>query len=376
MLTWVEVDLGTIKKNISAIKKYLGPKVLLAAVVKSNAYGHGLVEVAKTASQVGVEFLCVDNVAEATAVSNQLPASSKILILGGVESEDLDWVIKNDIRFGLFNLESIPEIERSSKKWKIKAKIHLKVDTGMHRLGFDENEAIEAVKNINKCYKNIEIEGIWSHFADSGSRENKKYTLEQIKKFNEVIKAVEKEGIKIKYKHLGNSAGAINYPEARFNLVRTGIIIYGIFPSEFIKKKYQKKLKLERALSFKTKIVALRDLPKGERIGYGLSCWLKKNSKIAVLPVGYKDGYGRSLSNKGGVIIKGRRCPIVGRICMRMTMIDVSKVINVKLGDEVILLGGDSRARIEADEVAKKMETIPYEVMARISESVPRIYKN
>ncbi|TSC91272.1 MAG: alanine racemase [Candidatus Berkelbacteria bacterium Licking1014_96] len=367
--------MGVIKKNIMAIKKYIGPEVLLAAVIKSNAYGHGIIEVVRAVSQVGVEFLCVDNVAEATAISKQFPASSKILILGGVESEDLDWVIKNNVRLALFNSSHPRTFERSSQRCGRRAKVHIKIDTGMHRLGIDANEAVEVITKINNNYKNIEIEGIWSHFADSGSRENKKYTQEQIKKFSNIVDQIEKDGIQIKYKHLCNSAGAINYPEARFNLVRTGIIIYGIFPSEYIKKKYQKKINVKPALSFKTKIVSLRDLPKGERIGYGLAYRLKKNSKIAVLPVGYKDGYGRSLSNIGEVIVRGRRCPIVGRICMRMMMVDVSSVSRVKLNDEVILLGGDGRVRIEADEVAEKMDTIPYEILARIAESVPRIYK-
>ena len=349
-------------------------------MVKSNAYGHGLVEVARAASQVGVEFICVDNIAEAQQLVNskQLTINNRpgILILGGIESEDLDWVVKNNIRLGLFNQEFIPKIERSSQKWNVKAKVHLKIDTGMHRLGIDAGDAVEVITKINNNYKNIEIEGVWSHFADSGSRENKKYTDEQIKKFVRIIDEVEKEGIKIKYKHLCNSSGMISLPEAHFNLVRPGILIYGIFPSEFIKRNYQRKLKLKSSMSFKTRIIGLSDLPRGERIGYGLTCKLRQRSKIAVLAVGYKDGYGRNLSNKGEVIIRGCRCPVVGRICMRMTMVDVSKVKKVKLGDEATLLGGNNRAKIEADEVAEKMDTISYEVVARIAESVPRVYKN
>lgn len=376
MLTWVEVDSKAIRSNIKEIKKFFGPKIALAAVIKSNAYGHGLVEVARAAAETGVEFLCVDNVAEATAISNQFPAASKILILGGVESGDLDWIIKNDIHLGLFNLKFVPKIERSSQKWRRKAKVHLKIDTGMHRLGFDANKAVDAIMFITKRYKWIKIEGIWSHFADSGRRENKKYTLKQIKKFVSVIDELESRGINVKYKHLANSAGAIEHPEARFNLVRAGIIIYGVFPSEFIKRKFENKLRLRPVMSFKTKIISLRDLARGERIGYGLTFRLKRNSKIAVIPVGYKDGYGRSLSSKGEVIIKGRRFPVIGRICMRMTMVDVSRIKNVKLDDEVILLGGKNNVRIEADEVAEKMGTIPYEVLARISESVPRVYKH
>jgi alanine racemase len=375
MLTWVEVDLGAVKNNIKQIKKFIGPNVGVAAVIKSNAYGHGLIEVAKAAVEAGAEFLCVDNIYEAKD-AKRVVQSAKILILGGVESEDLPWVIKNNIRFGIYDLTFADKVEKAALKLKRKACVHIKIDTGMHRLGFDCDSAVESIKNINTHYKNIEIEGLWSHFADSGSRENKKYTDEQIKKFVRIIDEVEKEGIKIEYKHLCNSSGMISLPEARFNLVRTGIIIYGIFPSEYSKKQYQKKLKLRPAMSFKTRIVSLRELKKGERIGYGLTYRLKKDSQIAVLAVGYKDGYGRNLSNRGEVIIQNYRCPAVGRICMRMMMADVSSLKGVKLDEEAVLLGGDGRAKIEADEVAKKMDTIPYEIVVRIAESVPRVYKN
>lgn len=367
-----------IKDNLKQIKKYIGPDVGVAAVVKSNAYGHGIVAVAKAAVEAGVEFLCVDNVQEAKQICN-LPKSYKlkanVLILGGVESEDLPWVIKNNVRLALFNSSQSITFERSSQRCGKKAKVHIKVDTGMHRLGIEAAEAVKVITKINNNCKNIAIEGIWSHFADSGSQENKKYTLAQIKKFKGVVDGVEKEGIKIKYKHLCNSSGLIFLPEACFNLVRAGILLYGIFPSQDLKKQFQKKLNLKPAMSFKTKIISLRKIKKGESIGYGLAYRLKKNSKIAVLAVGYKDGYGRDLSSRGEVIIKNKKCPVVGRICMRMMMVDVSQLKDVKLGEEVVLLGGRGRAKIEVDEMAEKMETIPYEVVARIAESVPRIYK-
>lgn len=392
MLTWLEVDLGAIRNNINQIKKYIEPQVGLAAVVKSNAYGHGLVEVAKAVSQVGVEFLCVDNVSEAKALqattypdakigiphraAHRDKLQPKILILGGVESEDLPWVIKNGIRFGVYDLSFAKKAEKIAKKLRKKALVHIKVDTGMHRLGFDAKEAIDSIIKINRYYKKLEMEGIWSHFADSGSEKNKKYTLSQIEKFKNIINGLEDQMIDFKYKHLCNSSGLITLPEAHFNLVRAGVLIYGIFPSELINRKYNHLLKLKPALNFKTRVISIRHLFRGERIGYGLTHKLKKNSKVAVLAVGYKDGYGRDLSDKGEVIIKKNRCKVLGRICMRMMMVDVSSVANIKLDDEVILLGSRTRARIEAPEVAQKMDTIPYEVVARISESVPRIYKN
>lgn len=377
MLTWVEVDLGAIKKNIERIKKYIGPKVDIAAVIKSNAYGHGLIEIAQVVSKTGVKFLCVDNIFEARAIKNSpYQLKPNILILGGVESEDLPWVIRNNIHFGIYDLVFAKKAQNLAKKLKRKGKAHIKIDTGMHRLGFNIEDAIDSIIEIQKNYHHIEIEGLWSHFADSGSERSEKYTLGQIQKFSELIERLKRNRIKIRYEHLCNSSGVVAFPEAYFNLVRPGILIYGIFPSDYIKKNYQRRLKIEPALNFKTRIVALRDLPKGERIGYGLTHRLKKNSKIAVLPVGYKDGYGRDLSNKGEVIIKNIKCRVLGRICMRMMMVDVSSVRGVKLDDEVILLGGDGHAKIEADEVAEKMDTIPYEVLSRISESVPRTYKN
>jgi alanine racemase len=376
MLTWIEVDLRAIKNNLKKIQRALPPKTKVAAVIKSNAYGHGLEEVARAAKMSGVRFFCVDNFDEAVRCKNSLKSrKSSILILGGIENGDLRSAIKNNFRIGVYDFSYARKLDKAARNVRSKAMIHIKIDTGMHRLGLNPDEAIAEIKRIKRL-KNVEVEGLWSHFADSGNEGSSPYTAAQLDKFGQIIKKLEKEGIGMDLKHLCNSAGILTTPKAHFDIVRSGIMIYGIYPSFELKNKFAKKLALKPAMTFRSKIICLRDLKKGERIGYGLTHRTKKKSRIAVLAVGYKDGYGRSLSNKGEVLIGGVKCSVVGRICMRMTMVDVSKVKGAKLGMEAVLLGGNGRVRIEADEVAKKMGTIPYEVLARISESVPRVYKN
>ena len=382
MLTWCEIDLAAVRHNVKELKKLIGPKVKLAAVVKSNTYGHGIFEFSKACANAGADFLCVDNIAEALAISEiKLPK----LIFGGVESADFPEVIKKDFRILIYSLNHATKLSRQAEQMGKSAKVFLKIDTGMHRLGVRPEEAVKLAKELNSL-ENIELEGVFSHFASSGEEEFRDYTLEQLSIFKECLAKIEKAGIKIPIACLCNTAGALLYPEARFQMVRAGLALTGIMPSGYVAEKLRGKMSLKPALSFYTKIIELKDIKKGERVGYGLTFQTEKKMKIAVLPVGYKDGYGRSLSNVGEVLLRGKRCKVIGRICMRMTMIDVSKIkdinphtksfgVGVKLGEKVTLIGKDDRDKIEAVELAEKMGTIPYEVLSRISESVPRIYK-
>lgn len=374
MLSWCEIDLASLRHNLREIKKLIGPKVKLAAVVKSNAYGHGLSQVSRACAEAGADFLCVDNISEGLLTTKSIRNYEiPILILGGVESVDFPEVIRNNFRMLIYNLRHAQKLNRAAKKEGRTAKIFLKIDTGMHRLGVRPEEATKLAKELSRL-KNLELEGVFSHFASSGEKEFRDFTLKQIAIFEKCLAEIKKSGIKIPIACLCNTAGALLYPKARFQMVRSGLAISGIMPSSWAAKKLEGKMDLKPALSFYTKIIDLKEIEKGERVGYGLTFEAKKKIKIAVLPVGYKDGYGRSLSNVGEVLVRGERCRVIGRICMRMTIIDVSKIKNVRLGEKVVLIGEQGRDRIEAVEVAEKMGTIPYEVLSRISESVPRIY--
>jgi len=390
MLTFCEIDLAAIRHNLRQIKKFLDSEVKLAAVIKSDAYGHGLFEVAKAVSEAGAHFLCVDNLSEGTVAHKAIKSLGSslrevensysgnkppILILGGVESKDFEEVVKKDFRIGIYNLNHAKELNKAAEKLNKTANIFLKIDTGMHRLGIEPGEALNFAKELSKL-GGINLEGVWSHFADSGSPDSEEYTLAQLEKFKNLKTEFKVMGIHSPIWCLANSAGAILYPQARLDMVRVGIVLYGVWPSKYVQRKIAAKVDLKPALSFKTKIVQVKEIEKGAKVGYGLTYEAKRKMRIAIVPVGYKDGYGRHLSNKGEVLVKGIRCPVRGRICMRMTIIDVSKIREIKSGEQVVLLGKQKNDRIEASELAEKMGTIPYEVLARISESVPRIYKS
>jgi alanine racemase len=366
-LAWLEIDLGAIKNNVLEIKKIIGSSVSLIAVVKSHAYGHGLVAVSKMALRAGASWLAVFNLEEGLKL-REAGVRSPILILGFVENKNLPEVIKNNISLTLYDISIAKALSNLASKFSKKAKVHLKIDTGMHRLGVLSDNATDFVRKI-KNFKGLEIEGIFSHFAEST---DKKYSLCQLEKFKNVLDGLKKEKITPKIIHMANSAGTLTIKEARFNAVRCGLAMYGLSP--FLPNS-------QPALSFKAKIIQIKDLKKGDYVGYQKTYQAKKPIKIAVLGVGYADGYDRGLSNKGEVLVKGIRCPVIGRICMNQTIINLKSRApreawssNLKVGDTVTLIGKDGSDRIEVAEIAEKLNTIPHEVVSRIPENVPRIY--
>lgn len=367
MLKWIEVDLGKIRENVKEINKMLQPEVGLLAIVKSDAYGHGADKISQEV-EPQVELFGVDNISEARRL--QETVVKPILVLGGWDGKDLEKSLRQ-VRLPIYSQDSLI----NALEFKKRLKVHLKVDTGMHRLGLKPGQAIKVAKRINRA-SYLELEGVWSHFAQSGNELGRNYSQKQLSEFKQIKKDLEKKEIIPKYFHLANSSGILNYPQSQFNLVRSGMMLYGYWPSEEIRQKFKTKYVLKPALTFKTKIIQLREMRKGERIGYGLTYQMKKEGQIAVLPVGYKDGYARHLSNKGEVLVKGQKCPIVGRICMRMTMVDVSKVSNLSTGDEVILIGEGKTGKIGASQLADQIRTTPYEILSRLDNNIERIYLN
>jgi alanine racemase len=360
MLKYIKIDKKALIENVLKIKGWLKDEIGLMAIVKSNAYGHGAVEVGRLIADQ-VSFLGVDDFFEAEEL--RIAGISKpILILGAVEPDYLEEVNRLDISVPIYSEESL----RALIKTNLKIKVHLKVDTGMHRLGIKPGQATSFAKKIVKS--NLVFEGLWSHFADSGDKQSDSYSKKQINNFKKVVKKLSK--LNPKYIHLSNSSAIVRFPEAHFNLVRSGMMIYGFLPSEA-----STDLNLKPVLEFKSKIIQIRNLNKGQFIGYGLTYRLKKRSKIAVVPVGYKDGYARSLSNKGQVLVGGQRCKVVGRICMRMMMIDVSGLTNVKPGQEVALIGSQLSGRIDADELGEQIGTTKYEILSRLDKQITRIYE-
>lgn len=370
--SWVEISRSALVNNLRLYRIIIGKKTKIMAIVKSNAYGHGMAEVAK-AVEKKVDWFGVVNVDEALALrKNEI--KKPILVLSYYDKKKIKEAIRKNISLVVYDLAQAKEISWVAKKIRKQAKIHLKVDTGASRLGVLSNKFVQFARAIRKI-PNLSIEGIFSHFA--ASEENQKYTEKQLEKFNRLQDELEKLGIKIPLKHFACSAATLVKKESHFNLVRLGLSLYGLWPSPETKKMILKKypwFQLKPALAWKTKVIQVKELPKNTYVGYGCTYRTKKKTKIAILPVGYFEGYDRHLGNQGEVIIRGKKCGVIGRICMNLTIVDVTGVKQVKAGDEAVLLGRVGRLEVTADDLARKVGTINYEIVTRIDPNLERRY--
>lgn len=368
MLTWAEIDLNAISYNLRQIKSLIEPKgVGIMAVVKDNAYGHGAVEVAKVASGIPVSMIGVATVEEAIEL-RQAGINLPILIFCCILPEYAEEIVKNEIIQTVSGLEICQELSKLADRYGKQVKVHVKVDTGMGRIGICYDKAVQLIEQILNLPL-IKIDGIFTHFAVAETDEG--FTGLQIERFKSVISTLEEKGINIPFKHTANSAGILGFPESYFNMVRPGISIYGLYPSPVMPRVVE----LKPALSLKTRVVYLKEIPTGWSVSYGRTYTAKNPTKVATLAIGYGKGYGRKLSNKGEVLIRGVRASIIGTICMDQCLCDVTHIPDVTVGDEVVLIGKQGDQEITADEVAEKAETISYEILCGISESVPRVYR-
>lgn len=367
---WAEINLNNLENNIREIKNKVGDKEIIATV-KANAYGHGAVDVAPVLLENGATRLAVAVITEALEL-RRAKISAPIIILGYTPLDFSKEIITNDIEQTVYNYEYAKNLSDEAIKLNSKAKIHIALDTGMGRIGFLPNE--ESIEEIKKIFKlpGIKVEGIFTHFATSDEAD-KEYSMMQYEKFKYVCNAIEETGIKIPLKHVSNSAAIIDLEETYLDAVRPGIILYGYYPSEEVKKEL---IKIKPVLTLKAKIANLKTLHKDMYISYGRTFKTERESKIGTLPIGYADGYSRSLTGKGKILINGKLAPVVGKICMDQCMVDLTDVEDVKLGDEVILLGEDSNIKIDADDIAELLGTISYEVLCMIKNRVPRVYVN
>lgn len=370
LTTFIEVDLGSISHNIRAVQKHIGPSVGLMPVVKANAYGHGLSEVAKTAVGTGAQRLAVNRVGEGVAL-RQAGIAVPILVLGYAGPGEMRTVVEHRLTPTITEPEVSKTLSGRASRSGKKIRVHVKVDTGMGRFGLLPHEAVPFIKRLVKL-AGIQVEGIFTHFsvADSKKASDRAYTLKQFARFQKVLSDLKAAGIDISLSHAANSAATMYYPQTHLDLVRPGIIIYGLQPSSDRKSP----LSLRPALSLKSRVARIRTLPRGSSIGYGRRFITKKETPIALVPVGYGDGYHRLISNKGEVLINGKRAPIVGTISMDQLMVDVSRVGPIKLDQEVVLLGKQGKDRISAEEVAAWAETINYEVVTLLLPRAPRVY--
>jgi alanine racemase len=368
--TWIEIDKKAIKHNYEVFRSIISPKCKMMGVVKSNAYGHNLFEFSKELEKLGVDFIGVDSAVEALALRKE-GIKVPILVLGYTLPELLKISNEKDISISVSSFDMLLEIKKLDLKGK-KIKIHIKVDTGMSRHGFFEKEISKVLKEI-KSNKNILIEGLFTHFAMAKNLAFPTYTNSQIEKFNKWRKAFSNAGYK-PICHASATSGVLLYKDACFDMVRTGIGLYGIWPSKESQAFCKNKISLKPVLSWKTIIAEVKKLSKGTKIGYDCTETLLRDSKIAIIPVGYWHGYPRVLSSIGEVLVKGKKSKIIGRVCMDIIMIDVTGVKNVKVGDEVILIGKDKKEEISADYLSSLMDASTYEFLTRINPLIKRIY--
>jgi alanine racemase len=370
-LTWVEISKEALSENISTFRRLVGNDVKLAPAVKSNAYGHGLVGTSKVLLEAGADYLCVNALYEAEAL-RKAGIKAPILIIGYTALSDLDRAVELKCDLTVYNIETIQALG----KLRQPANVHLKIETGNHRQGV-KPEDLPGVLNEFKKHSNLRMAGLSTHFANLEDRINHNYALYQLKEFKKAYRYLEEHGHAPHFRHTANTAAAILMPEAHFNFVRVGIGAYGLWPSDKTLKAAAHagiNVPLTPALTWKTVVVQVKEVEKGALVGYGCTYSMPKKGRIAVLPVGYYDGYVRLLSNKGFVLIRGHRAPVIGRICMNMFMVNVSHIPDVKLEDEVVLLGKQGKEEITAEEMGELSQTINYEVTTRINERIPRIF--
>ncbi|PIS07450.1 alanine racemase [Candidatus Berkelbacteria bacterium CG10_big_fil_rev_8_21_14_0_10_43_13] len=395
--TWLEIDTKKLRHNYSEFRKLIGAKCRLMAVVKSNAYGHGLIDYSKTLDKFGVDWFGVDSFVEAIKL-RKAGIQKPILVLGYTLPENYKQASEQNISLTISSLEQLKTLlchcEESAcdeatyhdglprSLWRPRndnvLKVHLKIDTGMHRQGFQSHELDEMVKII-KSMKFIKIEGIYSHFAEVISPKYQS-SKQQLNAFNATLKTLEpyshtRCGSKGLIKHMAASAAAVTLPESRFDMVRIGIGLTGIWPSEQGKKKFLGTIKLLPVMSWKTIITEIKTIESKEGVGYGFSHRTKRKTKIAILPIGYWHGFKWSLSNKGCVLVSGQSCPVIGRVCMDMTIIDVTDLKSVSVGDIVTIIGSDGENEMTVEKMAELAGSYRYEIITTINPLIQKIYR-
>ncbi|MEH7501774.1 alanine racemase [Neobacillus drentensis] len=369
--TWAEISLDHIKNNYLQFRKFVQPEAKIMAVVKADGYGHGAVEIARTSLQSGADYLAVALLDEAIQL-REAGISQPILVLGYTPIRSVRAAIIQNITLTVFDHDVLDEIIIQSDRLSKSAPIHLKIDTGMSRIGVSspEEAVILAYKAISD--PNVYLEGVYTHFA-AADNEDTTFTYTQFQRFQSVIKYLENKNISVPIKHCCNSAATMKFPDMHLDMVRIGVALYGLYPDVSLKNH---PIQLRQAMSFKTKIAALKKVSASQPISYGCTWNPDRESIIATLPLGYADGLSRLLSNRGKVLIHGQKSAIAGRVCMDQTMVDVTDIKNCSVGDVVSIFGKSSSSFQSVDEIAQLMGTINYEVVCLIGKRVPRVYDN
>ncbi len=366
--TWIEINSAALKKNYETFCKIKGRKRSLMAVVKSNAYGHGLTDIATLASHVGIDWIGVDSITEAVAL-RESGIRKPILVLGYTLPERLADALHNNISVTISSMDGLRALEAMGPYTTLN--IHLKIDTGMHRQGFFPHEMENALAYLSSLPR-VNIEGVYTHFAAAKDPANQKDTLAQIEQFEQALAILGARNIR-PIRHASATGGTLLFPQAHYDMVRVGIGMYGLWPAAEVRAACSPKITLHPVLSWRTIVGEVKQIQCGEHIGYDFTEHLTRDSVIAILPIGYWHGYPRSLSGKGRMLVRGKRAKILGRISMDMTAIDVTDIPDVRMGDVVTLIGKDGKEEISADDLALRSGRINYEIVTNLNPRTKRI---
>jgi len=364
---WVEIDLDRLKSNLRRVMDWVGPSRKVLVAVKADAYGHSSVAVSKALAQEGVDMLGVASLEEAIELKRG-GAPVPLLILSPSSFVEIPEIVAEGLVSTVSNMEYARRLSAVARAANRRMKVHVEVDTGMGRTGVNYADAVEFIQQLSEA-EFIQIEGVFTHFADA-ERPDKSFVLAQLERFNKVLEGLKERSVEIPLIHAANSAALLDVKESHFNMVRPGLVIYGIYPSQTVNRHVD----VEPVMTFKARVAHLNRIRAGESVSYGRTFTARREMTVAVVSVGYGDGYPRALSNKGEVLIAGKRFKIVGLVCMDLTMVDVTDDEGIHMGDEVVLIGKSGKEEITASDVAELSNTISYDVTCSVGPRVPRVF--
>ncbi len=374
----IEISRSAYKHNIKHLRSIIGKGVRLTSVVKGNAYGHGVSNIVPLAEDAKVNHFAVFSASEAFDVFNVASPKSDIMIMGYINDDQLEWAIENGIEFYVFDIFRLQKAIELSKRIGKPARIHIEAETGFHRTGFEYDKLPQVVAILKENIDHVVFEGLCTHYAGAESITNHYRVINQIAEYRKFSRYFTRHGLRPNYRHTAGSAASLTYPQTTMDMVRMGIAQYGFWPSQetFIhqfKKNHAKDTDLKRVISWKSRIMAIKEVDSGDFVGYGTSYMANKKLKVAIVPVGYANGFSRSLSNTGRVLIRGKRVPVIGTVTMNTMSVNITDLPNVQMGDEVVIIGKQKRLSISIASFCEMSDQLNYQLLARLPSNIPRV---
>ncbi|TVQ86171.1 MAG: alanine racemase [Bacteroidetes bacterium] len=374
----IEISKSAYKKNIKYLRKLAGEQTVISSVIKGNAYGHGVGNIVPMAEANGLSHFSVFSASEALQVCKVKSDKSNVMIMGLLDDEEIEWAIMNDVEFYVFDTERLDKAIETAKKLKKQARLHIEVETGFHRTGFDYDYMPNLIEKLKKNQQHYVFEGLCTHYAGAESIANYVRIREQIALYRKFYRYFQRHELLPLRKHTACSAAVLTYPTTIMDLVRVGIAQYGFWPSPEtqmfrFRKDPQDENPLRRLISWKSRVMVVKDVEAGEFIGYGSSFLANKKTRIAIVPVGYSNGFSRSLSNMGRVLIRGKRVPVIGTVTMNTMTVNVSDIPGVERGDEVVIIGKQKRMNISVASFSEMSNELNYQTLTRIPADIPRV---